>query len=436
MRRPCRTDAMFRHRKRANWACRRHLVELLVEQRGWCGICLEPMRADEIETWAVSRIRPEWAGGRRGRRSNGRFRADDASLGLKTRQQVGQLNEEETGLVEKKIRYRLWLKLRVAKALATEESALTASVAGREITIESDRQSQPLSEASWLLIGCRGFEAEDDARDFGERLRRAVHLAGLCARVGVDAGDPGEDRTVSWVNPEVVRGSGALDPDTRIGPDIHGILVLPDDGKTLFLRLGRATGTVRSNVGDFVQALQEAFPESDVSGGDCPSIRRAVRVLNLAEISTDPIAKVVLAVSTIEGLATDPSWTDVQKKLIESAAAWLDRTHGDGEETGQVIEAILRTRHSSIRQRIRKMLTANGLSVLWRDWEALYSKRSRLFHGGRRDGSEHRGDHLEESELHALGQEALTLCGRIVLSMAKREGIAVPDRAGVHFGVE
>ena len=211
---------------------------------------------------------------------------------------------------------------------------------------------------------------------------------------------------------------------------------LPDDGKTLFLRLGRATGTVRSNVGNFVQALQEAFPESEVSGGDCPSIRRAVRVLNLAEISTEPIAKVVLAVSTIEGLATDPSWTDVQKKLIESAAAWLDRTHGGGEETGQVVEAILRTRHSSIRQRIRKMLTSNGLSVLWRDWEALYSKRSRLFHGGRRDGSEHRGDHLEESELHALGQEALTLRGRIVLSMAKREGIAVPGRAGVHFGVE
>ena len=338
--------------------------------------------------------------------------------------------------MEKKIRYRLRLKLRVAKALATEESALMASVAGREVTIKSEKQSQPLSEASWLLIGCRGFDAEDDARDFGERLRRAVHLAGLCARVGVDAGDPGEDRTVSWVNPEVVRGSGALDPETRFGPDVHGILVLPDDGKTLFLRAGRATGTVRSNVGDFVQALQEAFPESDVSGGDCPSIRRAVRLLNLAEISTDPIAKVVLAVSTIEGLATDPSWTDVQKKLIESAAAWLDRTHGDGEETGQVVEAILRTRHSSIRQRIRKMLTSNGLSVLWRDWEVLYSKRSRLFHGGKKDGGEDRGDHLEESELHALGQEALKLCGRIVLSMAKREGIAVPGRAGVHFGVE
>ena len=93
--------------------------------------------------------------------------------------------------MEKKIRYRLRLKLRVGKALATEETVLTASVAGREVTIESERQSQPLSKASWLLIECRGFEAEDDARDFGEKLRRAVHLAGLCARVGVNAGRPG-----------------------------------------------------------------------------------------------------------------------------------------------------------------------------------------------------------------------------------------------------
>lgn len=337
--------------------------------------------------------------------------------------------------MEDDIRYRVWLKLRVGKALATDETVLTASLAGREVTIESERQSQPLSEASWLLIGCRGFDAEDDARDFGEKLRRAVHLAGLCTRVGVDAGDPGEDRKVSWVNPEVVLERGGLDPDTRIGPDIHGILVLPDDGKTLFIRMGRATATVRSNSGHFVQALQEAFPETDVSGGDCPAIRRAIRVLNLAELSTDPIAKVVLAISTIEGLATDPSWTDVQKKLIKSAAAWLERTHRGWEETEQIVEAILRIRHSSIRQRIRKMLESNDLSVLWHDWEALYSKRSRLFHGGGRDGSEHRGDHLVESELRTLGQEALTLCGRIVLSMAKRGGIAIPGRGGVHFGV-
>ena len=310
-------------------------------------------------------------------------------------QQVAQPNDEETDLVQTKIRYRLWLKLRVHKALARKEVALTASVAGRELTIESEGRSQPLSEASWLSIGCRGFEAEDDARDFGEKLQRAVHLAGLCTRVGVDAGDPGDGRTVSWVNPGVVRESGDLDPETRYAPDIHGLLVLPDDGKYLFLRMGPATVTARSNTADFVQALQDAFPESELPQRDCPSIRRAVRLLNLAELSTDPIAKVVLAISTIEGLAADPPWTDVQKELIEYAAASLERAHGGEEETGQIVEAILRIRHSSIRQRIRRMLAGNDLSVLWQDWEDLYSRRSRLLHGGGSDGKEHRGDHLE-----------------------------------------
>ena len=335
-----------------------------------------------------------------------------------------------------KIRYRLWLKLRVGKPLATEESALTVSVASRTVTIESDRQAEPLSKASWLVMGCRGFETEGHAREFGEKLRRASHLAGLCVRVGVDAGDPGEDRTVSWFNPEILRSGGGLDPDKRIGPDVHGIVILPDDGKTVFVRVGPARGQVLSNAGDFVQALEQALLENDTAGSDFPSIRRAIRVLNLAEMNTDPIAKVVLAISTIEGLATDPPWTDEQQRLIASSAAWLKQTHGDGEEIRQVIEAILRVRRESIRQRIRKSLAANELSGVWRDWENLYSKRSRLFHGGTKEGSEHRGEHLEDSEVHALGREAINLCARIVLSMAKREGISVPDRAKVHFGVK
>ena len=287
-----------------------------------------------------------------------------------------------------------------------------------------------------MVMGCRGFEAESHAREFGEELRRAAHLAGLCARVGVDAGDPGEDRTVSWFNPEILRGIEGFDPNTRIGPDVHGIVVLPDDGKTLFVRGGHASGQVRIYATKFVRALEEALPESDTAGSDFPSIRRAIRVLNLAEMNEDPIAKVVLPISVIEGLATEPPWTDCQKKLIERASGWLQQTFGNGEETKQVINAILQVRRESIRQRIRKKLAANELSDMWSDWDTLYKARSRLFHGRTEAGKEYRGDYLKESELHSLGQESINLCTRIVLSMAKREGISVPDGAKVHFGVK
>ena len=82
------------------------------------------------------------------------------------------------------------------------------------------------------------------------------------------------------------------------------------------------------------------------------------------------------------------------------------------------------------------MLAANDLSDPWRDLDELYAKRSRLFHDRSGAGDEHRGKDLEESDLHELGQKAVTLCARIVLSIAKREGIAVPGRAALHFGVK
>ncbi|MCY4057946.1 MAG: hypothetical protein OXG44_08080, partial [Gammaproteobacteria bacterium] len=251
-------------------------------------------------------------------------------------------------------------------------------------------------------------------------------------RMGVDARDPGEDHAMSWLNPEIFR---SVAPDKRLAPDVHGIVVLPDDANNVFAR-GEANLQVLANAGHFVRALEECLPENGPLRSGSPSIRRAIRVLSLAEINEDPIAKLVLAVSTIEDLATNPPWTDGQRALIDSAADWLERAHGDLDETIQVCEAIRRVRRESIRQRIRKFLQINDLSNVWRDWDRLYSKRSGLFHGRSEAGSEHRGSHLEESSLRALGEEAIKLCARIVLSMAQREGIAVPGRAKVHFGVE
>ena len=89
--------------------------------------------------------------------------------------------------------YLMRLKLRVGTRLATKLSALGASILGKTVKIASaDKNDQPLSEAHWVTLSCGGFETESDAASFGEELRRAAHMAGLCSRVGIDAGDPGE----------------------------------------------------------------------------------------------------------------------------------------------------------------------------------------------------------------------------------------------------
>ena len=324
-----------------------------------------------------------------------------------------------------KTKYRLWLKLRIGKSLDTEDDALTVSIAGRTVTIESEKRGESLSKTSWLVMSCRGFETEAQARKFGEELRRATHLAGLCNRLGVDAGDPGEDRTMFWLNPEIVRN---VNPDIRLVPDVHGIVILPDDGNNVHARWPM-TAQVLANTGHFARSLEECLPGNGPLQSGSLSIRRAIRMLSLAEINEDPIAKLVLAVSTIEGLAKD-------LQLIENAATRLERAHSDREEAQQVVEAVRQVRKGSIRQRIRKLLKANDLWSVREDWDRLYKRRSDFFHGRSEAVSEHLGNHLEQSSLHALGQEAIKLCARIVLSMAQREGVAVPGRAKVHFGVD
>ena len=336
-----------------------------------------------------------------------------------------------------RVKFRLWLKFRTGKPLNSEETTLTATVAGRQVVIKSERSEQPLSKTSWLNIGSRGFETEEMARKFGEALRRAVHLAGLCTRVGTDAGDPGDDRSKSWVNPEAIFPDIRREqPEVRFGSDVHGILILPDDDNTVFLRASGGEAVVRSNAEHFLEALEQALPDEDLCPKGSASVRRAVRILNLAEINQDPIAKSVLAISTVEVLAVDPPWTDSQAKLIERAASWLEDECGESEDATQVIEAIRRMQQQSIRRRIRNLLDVNDLSSLWRAWDDLYDRRSALFHGRSEDGDESVGDRLEQVELHGIGLDAVKLSGQIVLSIAKRSGMAVPERAKVHFGVE
>ena len=327
-----------------------------------------------------------------------------------------------------KIKYYLRLKLRVGMTLAAKGEPLTAEVAGRPVTIHSENRGAPPSTTSWLVIRCRGFETEAQAREFGEHLRLATHLAGLCSGLGVDAGDPGEDRKLSWVNPEAVR---RINPDLRVASDVHGVMVLPDDGNTVIPYV-EATLSVEASADNFVRYLEECLPGNRPLHIGSPSIRRAIRVLSLAQTYKDPIAKLVLSVSTVEGLAIDPPWTDEQRTLIDRAAEWLEETHGAQGEAMQVVRAIRRVRQESIRQRIRKLLQANDLSNVWQDWDKLYGKRRGLFHGRSKVGSERQGSLLEEFSLRGLGEEAIELCTRIVLSIAQREGIAVPTRANVY----
>ena len=249
--------------------------------------------------------------------------------------------------------HRIRLKIRTGKALSTEEEMLKFSVAGRDVTLRSARNQQPLSEASWLLMDSQGFVTEDEAREFGEHLRRTADLVGVCTRIGLDGRGPSDDRQTSRFNEEWLRSEGVVKEGQRVGPDIHGLVVIPDDREIVWLSAGPVSGRVTSDPNRFIRAMEET-----ALGAESLSIQQAIRVLNLAQINGDPLAKVVLSISAIEALAeTDQEWSDEQRNFKAALSTWLESQYGDQEGTKEISDAIERLHRRSIRQQLKKTST-------------------------------------------------------------------------------
>ncbi len=233
--------------------------------------------------------------------------------------------------------YQVRLRVRLAKTLHTADVSRVTSLAGREVTIVSQTPDQPLSEALWIILRARGFSSEEEAHDFGEQLRTITEFGGLCSRLGIDVG---LDQPTAWMNEEYARSVGLLQPDERLLPNIHGLAVVPDDESTRF-PLVRAEATVSVVPEQFVNALAELAAGLPVQLG---MAAEGVRILNLALINPQPLAQIALALSAIEALGQDETWTDAQAALINELATQVE-THTAEQDTErlEVSEALRRS---------------------------------------------------------------------------------------------
>jgi hypothetical protein len=104
-------------------------------------------------------------------------------------------------------------------------------------------------------MNARGFASEDEARDFGRKLRAALELSAAAARVGVDTGrDLATSAPGRTVRDEVLQRTGS---DVR--PNIHGLDVFPNDPNTRIFTMS-ATGTVRARPEPLAQDHRLAVP--------------------------------------------------------------------------------------------------------------------------------------------------------------------------------
>lgn len=317
------------------------------------------------------------------------------------------------------VSYRLRLRVRLAKALNTPDISRTFEISGREVTIVSQQRDEPLSEAYWIVLKARGFRSEEEARVFGEQLRTMISLAGVCCRLGIDVG---QDQQTGWVSEDFAKSAGLIQSHERIMPTVHGLVVFPDDERTRFF-LVQASGRVLADAEAFIEALRE------LAGGlprELTSATEAVRIMNLALLSSQPQAQIALCLSAVEALGQDEKWTDAQTVLISSLAAQVERNADVAEvERREVAEAIRRGLHRiGLRQGVMRILDKLDLRHLRKEWDRVYGLRSGLFHGT---------VSLSEPEIGQLAFDAVGLCGKIILALCEKNGATLPAISAVHF---
>ena len=264
---------------------------------------------------------------------------------------------------------------------------------------------QTISDNQWLVMNARGFASGDEARQFGTKLRSALEVSAVAARVGVDVGrDLATSGLGQEVREQIARSTGALVRD-----NVHGLDVFVDDANTRIVRIN-ATGTVLASPEPFLSDLDE------LHGGPARSqkIADVILLLNYALMRPEPVAQIVFAISAVESLGQDQTWSPDQELLLgELSRAAEQSSTGTESERREVADAIRKSLHRlTLRQGVFRLLDTLDLSDRRRAWDHLYTERSTLVHGlAPRPGADY-GD---------LAHRTVGLCGRILLKAVATE---------------
>lgn len=317
--------------------------------------------------------------------------------------------------------FRVRYRVRIGKALNSEAVSQTLVVAGRNVTIKSQEKGQRLWDTTWLILDARGFDVEREARDFGEQLGVIVQIAALSCNLGVDVGRSEPD---CFINEDLLRKIGRIKDHERVKPNIHGLIVIPDDEDTLF-PLVKAQIEVTKDPAQLIDAMSELANRVPLEMNEAAP---CVRLLNLALMSTEPLSQIVLAFSAVEALGQNEKWTAGQAELLKQLAKQVEQgASGDDEEASEVAEALRRSLHRiGLRQGVKRVLSSLDLSHLVPEWDRLYPQRSGVFHGTAG---------LTQKEMNRLANEIVKLAGTIILALIQRSGIKLPSVASKHFQI-
>jgi hypothetical protein len=272
---------------------------------------------------------------------------------------------------QEKRSFRIRLRVRVGKQLDVDEEHVALTICGRPVRLSAQARDAKIKDSEWLVFGAGGFATDDEATEFGQRLKIAVQLSAISTRVGADAG---ADLVTTGFG-DTIKQSIRQEAGSILRDNVHGLDVYEDDTNVMFLSLS-ASGTVRATAKDFIDELDQGF---DGVRNLSDSAKDILLLLNAALMNNEPVAQIVFAISAVEMLGQNECWSGAHKKLIKELLNTA-RNSGDmdANERTEVEAAVSRMHPISLRQGVQRLMNSLDLAALWVEWEAVYDERSRL----------------------------------------------------------
>jgi hypothetical protein len=301
--------------------------------------------------------------------------------------------------------FRVRFRFRSRNALQVETNEYHFDIGNQRVVLSAPLPEQKISESDWAVINSRGFATKDQARSFGQRLKFACEVSAAATRLGVNSGTDSPSSGFGQTIKERFKAEHGL----TLRDNVHGIDIFIDDPN---VRIGNfsATATVHTPPNPFLSDLSSLVPGADVS----QRTRDVIMLLNTALMRPEPVAQIIFAVSAVEMLGQDATWSADQRHILERLSEYTRQLDiGSEEERDEVADAIKKSLHRlSLRQGVFRLLDTVGLSELKKPWDALYSERSTLVHGLAPDPA---------ADYNDLAHRTVSLCGRILLRVADVE---------------
>lgn len=289
------------------------------------------------------------------------------------------------------ITWRMRLRVQLLSHLSSDALEIKGHFKGRRIVIKSRDKGQALKDAEWLVFLASRFKTPEAAVSFGISLQSAISAIGTLRGIPVDVGF---DNVATIMFGDELKDELEKKHDVWIVDDVHGVDVYPDTATMMVAGFSAKLSTA------FNPEWLTATLKSDGKrlAGLNDIAQRASLLINAAYMAPHPVAMITLGVAAVEMMAKSEKWNVRQKDWIKSLPGQLeaipDLSEGDRRELRHAINGL---NHFGALSSTRRLFHELDLIDLLARWEALYKKRSRLFHGS----------HLIPlSELQHLGGEA------------------------------